>query len=82
VRTEGFDGVMRMVARGAGLGLVPQTAIDRWGSKQGFKTVTLSDHWAQRKLLLCATDFAALPGYAKALLDALSAGSVESSSTQ
>lgn len=81
VRTEGFDGVMRMVTRGAGLGIVPQTAIDRWGSKQGFKTVTLGDQWAKRTLLLCATDFATLPGYAKALLDALSAGSVESPAT-
>lgn len=81
VRAEGFDGVMRMVARGAGLGIVPHTAIARWGGKREFKSIALSDPWAARKLLLCATDFSALPGYAKALLEALSAGSVESPPT-
>jgi len=75
VRAEGFDGVMRMVARGAGLGIVPQAAVERWQDRQDFKSIALSDAWAVRKLLLCATDFSALPGYAKALLEALSAGS-------
>ena len=74
VRAEGFDGVMRMVTRGAGLGIVPQAALDRWQDKQEFKRVALSDAWADRKLLLCAADFSALPGYANALLEALSGG--------
>jgi DNA-binding transcriptional LysR family regulator len=71
VRAESFDGVLRMVARGAGLGVVPQAAIERWQGATGFASVALSDPWAQRKLLLCATDFTALPGYAQALLEAL-----------
>ncbi|MEK1943735.1 MAG: LysR substrate-binding domain-containing protein [Pseudomonas sp.] len=71
VRAESFDGVLRMVARGAGLGVVPQAAIERWQGPKGFSSLALSDPWAQRKLLLCATDFAALPGYAGTLLAAL-----------
>ncbi len=71
VRAESFDGVLRMVARGAGLGVVPQAAIERWQGAKGFCSVALSDPWAQRTLLLCATDFAALPGYARTLLEAL-----------
>lgn len=74
VRAEGFDGVLRMVAHGAGLGIVPQAAVDRWARAQGFAAIRLSDAWADRKLLLCAADFAALPGYASALLQALSPG--------
>jgi len=31
----------------------------------------LQEDWAQRRLLLCARDFATLPGQARALLDAL-----------
>ncbi|MDQ3201528.1 MAG: LysR substrate-binding domain-containing protein [Pseudomonadota bacterium] len=69
VRAEGFDGVMRMVARGAGLAIVPLAAVER--SISTFKTFELREPWAQRKLLLCARDFAVLPGYAKALLQAL-----------
>lgn len=71
IRADGFDGVMRMVARGAGLAIVPLAAIERGAAAAPFKSVVLTEPWAQRKLLLCAGDFAALPGYAKALLQAL-----------
>jgi len=77
-RAEGFDGVMRMVARGTGLGIVPQAAVDRWQHTDNLKSVPLRDPWADRKLLLCATDFSALPGYAKTLAYALSATPSES----
>ncbi|MNG23190.1 hypothetical protein D3C84_1077660 [compost metagenome] len=62
---------MRMVARGAGLAIVPLAAVERWPGGRPFKWTALQEPWAQRKLLLCARDFEALPGYAKALLNAL-----------
>jgi len=71
IRADGFDGVMRMVAHGAGLAIVPLAAIQRAALDQPFKSVALKEEWAQRKLLLCARDFAALPAYAMALLQAL-----------
>lgn len=71
VRAEGFDGVLRMVAHGAGLGIVPQAAVDRWQGPQGFRAVRLEDDWADRQLLLCAADFAVLPGYTQALIERL-----------
>ena len=73
IRAEGFDGVIRMVARGAGLAIVPLAAIERRAVDQPFKHVALKEAWAQRKLLLCARSFTGLPGYARALLDALRA---------
>ena len=73
IRAEGIDGVIRMVARGAGLAIVPLAAIERRAVDQPFKYVALQEAWAQRKLLLCARSFAGLPGYARALLDALCA---------
>ena len=71
IRADGFDGVMRMVARGAGLAIVPLAAVERGPGGLPFKSLPLREPWGQRKLLLCARDFAALPGYAKALLHAL-----------
>ena len=71
IRTDGFEGIMRMVARGAGLGIVPVAALERWGGETSLKHMALQEPWAQRKLLLCARDFTTLPPYAKALLDAL-----------
>ena len=71
IRAEGFDGVMRMVARGAGLGIVPRAALARWPLAQRVKAQPLREDWACRTLLLCARSFEQLPGYARALLDAL-----------
>ena len=71
IRADGFDGVMRMVARGVGLAIVPLAAVERGSAGLPFKSLALQEPWGQRKLLLCARDFAALPGYAKALLHAL-----------
>lgn len=73
IRAEGFDGVLRMVARGAGLGIVPKATIERWQSPRTFKVVSLNEPWADRKLLLCARSFEQLPSYARTLLEALSA---------
>jgi DNA-binding transcriptional LysR family regulator len=71
IRAEGFDGVIRMVARGAGLAIVPLAAIQRRALDPPLKSFTLKEDWAQRKLLLCARSFTGLPGYARALLEAL-----------
>jgi len=71
IRADGFDGVMRMVARGAGLAIVPLAAVERRAVDQPFKSFALKEHWAQRKLLVCARSFDNLPGYATALLEAL-----------
>ncbi|WP_207237353.1 LysR substrate-binding domain-containing protein, partial [Pseudomonas sp. FW306-02-F04-BA] len=65
IRAEGFDGVIRMVAHGAGLAIVPLAAVERWARGQAFKHLALNEPWAQRKLLLCARSFDALPRYAK-----------------
>ena len=71
VRAEGFDAAIRMVSHGAGLSIVPLAAVERWQTTASFKSIPLSDVWADRRLLLCAIDFAALPGYAQILLEAL-----------
>ena len=43
IRAEGFDGVIRMVAGGAGLGIVPQAALQRWPAAQRFKAQPLNE---------------------------------------
>jgi DNA-binding transcriptional LysR family regulator len=72
IRAEGFDGVLRMVAHGAGLGIVPLATLQRWPNHEAFICRPLTEPWAQRKLLLCARDFTDLPVYVRALLQALS----------
>jgi len=71
VRAEGFDGVIRMVAGGAGVGVVPLAAVRRWEGLLPMHWVALREGWANRRLLLCARDFAGLPGYAAGLVERL-----------
>ncbi|HEK1689593.1 TPA: LysR family transcriptional regulator [Pseudomonas putida] len=71
VRAEGFDGVIRMVAGGAGVGVVPLAAVKRWEGLLPLHWVALREDWANRRLLLCARDFAGLPGYATGLVERL-----------
>ncbi|WP_442109945.1 LysR family transcriptional regulator [Pseudomonas sp. NUPR-001] len=68
VRAESFDGVIRMVAHGAGLGVVPLAAVRRWQGVLELRSVALKDPWANRQLLLCARDFLNLPGHSQALV--------------
>lgn len=74
VRAEGFDGVVRMVARGAGIGVVPQAAVKRCQGQLRLCCRPLVEPWAARRLMLCATDFEALPGHAQALVASLAPG--------
>ncbi|MGF6286997.1 LysR substrate-binding domain-containing protein [Pseudomonas silensiensis] len=71
IRADGFDGVIRMVARGAGLAIVPRMVIERWPQVQAVTIRSLPEDWANRTLKICARDFDNLPGYARALLEAL-----------
>ncbi|UTL81939.1 LysR family transcriptional regulator [Pseudomonas putida] len=71
VRAEGFDGVIRMVAGGAGVGVVPLAAVKRWEGLLPLHWVALREDWANRRLLLCARVFAGLPGYAAGLVERL-----------
>jgi DNA-binding transcriptional LysR family regulator len=56
VRAEGFDGMIRMVAGGAGVGVVPLAAVQRWQGMLPLHWVALEEPWANRKLLVCARD--------------------------
>ncbi|NWE72134.1 LysR family transcriptional regulator [Pseudomonas gingeri] len=71
VRVDSFDAVLRMVARGAGPGIVPQATLDRWPADERLISRPLPEPWARRKLLLCARSFEHLPSYARALVEAL-----------
>ncbi|TWI63445.1 DNA-binding transcriptional LysR family regulator [Pseudoduganella lurida] len=71
VRVRSFDAVCRMVASGAGLAVVPESAVLRSRDAANVKVAKLADPWAKRRLLLCMRGYADLPGYARELVDAL-----------
>lgn len=69
IRLLSFDAICRMAASGAGVALLPEAAARRSGGE--LRVVKLTDEWADRKLLICVRDEAALPGYARELVAAL-----------
>lgn len=69
VQLRSFDAVCRMVERNVGVGIVPETTV-RWAAKSmAIKAVDLTDPWALRELTICVRDVAALPPYARQLVE-------------
>jgi len=71
VRLRSFEAVCRMVATGVGLAIVPAVTADRQARTLPLRSVPLQDDWADRRLLVCARSFDALPGAARKLAEAL-----------
>jgi molybdate transport repressor ModE-like protein len=71
VRVRGFDAVCRMVERGVGLGIVPETAARRHRRAMAIAGVRLTDPWALRHLTICVRRFDALPVHAQRLVEHL-----------
>jgi DNA-binding transcriptional LysR family regulator len=53
VRLRSFDGICRMAADGAGLGIVPQTAARRCRRSMAIACIPLAEDWATRQLSVC-----------------------------
>lgn len=75
VRLRGFEAVCRMVERGVGLGVVPETAARRCRRSMAIRAVRLTDPWALRNLTICVRRFDALPVHARRLVEHLKSGS-------
>lgn len=68
VQVRSFDGMCRLVAAGAGLGVLPRAAAAPHVASMSLKVIALREPWAQRReLRLGCRDFAALSPAAQAL---------------
>ncbi|MBX6426857.1 MAG: LysR family transcriptional regulator [Variibacter sp.] len=69
VQLRSFDAVCRLVERNVGVGIVPETTA-RWAAKSmAIRAVALTDPWAVRELTICVRDLAALPFFARKLVE-------------
>ncbi|WP_282183872.1 LysR substrate-binding domain-containing protein [Azospirillum sp. TSO35-2] len=62
----------RLVERGVGVGVVPETAAMRALDSGTIRVMPLRDAWAPRLLMLCARRFDDLPAHARHLVENLS----------
>nr|WP_315214831.1 LysR substrate-binding domain-containing protein [uncultured Duganella sp.] len=74
IRLRSFEAVCRMVASGAGVAILPEAAARRSSDLEALRVVALNDDWADRKLLICLRDHAALPVHVRELVAALRRG--------
>ena len=72
-RVRGLDIVCRMVARGAGIAVVPEAVVGRWSHGGTLGIVRLEDPWAERELLVIVKRLASVPTHARRLVEHLTA---------
>jgi DNA-binding transcriptional LysR family regulator len=70
-RLRDFDAIGQMVAAGVGIAVMPEVAAKRCALSAPISIVRIRDAWANRKLVICARSFKALPRPAKQLLEHL-----------
>jgi DNA-binding transcriptional LysR family regulator len=69
VQMRSFDAVCRLAECGVGVGVVPASTVRRAAKSMAIRAVDLTDPWALRDLTICVRDFAALPPYARQLVE-------------
>lgn len=73
VQLRSFDAICRLVECNVGVGIVPETTVQRSARTMAISAVQLTDSWALRELTICVRDVDALPPYARQLVDHLRA---------
>ena len=70
-RMRDFDAICQMAAAGVGIAVVPEAAAKRCAQSMPISMIRIRDAWANRKLVICARSFKALPRPAKQLAEHL-----------
>jgi DNA-binding transcriptional LysR family regulator len=73
VQLRSFDAICRLVECNVGVGIVPETTVQRIAGNMAISAVALTDPWALRELTICVRDETTLPPYARQLVDHLRA---------
>ncbi|MDN5511354.1 LysR family transcriptional regulator [Acinetobacter sp.] len=61
LRLPNFAAIAQVVANGVGIAIMPKRAANRLSSVYSFQQIELTEDWVNRKLLLAAKNFDALP---------------------
>jgi len=70
-RLNNFHSIGQMVAAGIGIAVMPEVAAKRCAKSMRIGLVRIRDPWANRKLVICARSFKALPRPAQQLVEHL-----------
>lgn len=73
IQVTSYDALCLMVAAGLGVGVLPRQSAALYVGTLAIESITLSEAWAQRQLVLCMRSYDGLPPVARALVDHLTA---------
>jgi DNA-binding transcriptional LysR family regulator len=73
IQVGNFEAACRMIEAGVGIGVVPRSVAVRHARSLAIAIVPLDDPWAERKLKICVRGLAALPPFARVLVERLTA---------
>lgn len=71
IRVRSFDAMLRMIAAGMGVGILPRDAIEAQVKSLDLRQLALDDDWAERRLIIGLREGAVLPRHVRVLLDHL-----------
>lgn len=71
IQVGNFEAACRMIEVSVGVAIVPESVARRHAQTMDIAIVPLSDAWAIRSMQICMRSFAALPGFARELVDLL-----------
>ena len=71
IQVGNFEAACRMIEAKIGVGVMPRSAASRHAQTMAIGIVPLADHWALRDMKICVRDLAALPPFARDLVDLL-----------
>ncbi|MFY9512006.1 MAG: LysR substrate-binding domain-containing protein, partial [Rubrivivax sp.] len=71
IQVGSFETGCRMIEAGVGIGILPQSAAQRHAQTMAIRIVPLDDAWALREQQICVRSLAALPGFARDLVELL-----------
>ncbi|HEU0200125.1 MAG TPA: LysR substrate-binding domain-containing protein [Burkholderiaceae bacterium] len=71
IQVGNFEAACRMIEANVGLGVLPESAAQRYANSMAIRVVPLTDEWSLRHLHVCMRSRALLPAFAAELLDLL-----------
>lgn len=78
IEVGSFDAACRMIAAGAGIGIVPASIAWKHARVKDIVMVALKDEWAERRLNICVRSVADLPLFTRELVAMLASDVVDS----
>lgn len=73
IQVRSFEAMCRMIEAGVGIGVMPESAANRHQHTMRLANISIADAWAVRERFILVRDLQALPGCARALIDAIMA---------